>query len=123
MERCTGALNLPFAARRLFDDEGREHFTLKDLSRDQLVYITCGEAWIDPHISKAEAQRRFLLTNLASDLAQIRQFCALRDTEGKKKRCPSIHLSLHCLPVIKLMSCYCMNDVRPSACYDICDIE
>lgn len=79
-------INLPFAARRLFDEEGREHHTLKDLSRDQLVYATCGEAWIDPRISKAESQRRFLLTNLSSDIAQIRQFCALRDTEGKIRK-------------------------------------
>ena len=74
---------MPFAARRLFDEEGREHHTLKDLNRDQLVYATCGESWIDPRISKAESQRRFLLTNLSSDIAQIRQFCALRDTEGE----------------------------------------
>ena len=74
---------MPFAARRLYDEEGREHHTLKDLNRDQLVYATCGESWIDPRISKAESQRRFLLTNLSSDIAQIRQFCALRDTEGE----------------------------------------
>ena len=74
---------MPFAARRLFDEEGREHHTLKDLNRDQLVYASCGESGIDPRISKAESQRRFLLTNLSSDIAQIRQFCALRDTEGE----------------------------------------
>lgn len=73
---------MPFAARRLFDAEGREHHTLKDLNRDELVYATCGEVWIDPKISKAESQRRILLTSLSSDIAQIRQFCALRDTEG-----------------------------------------
>ncbi|KAF6020845.1 hypothetical protein EB796_020833 [Bugula neritina] len=82
LERCTSALNMPFAARRLFDAEGREHHTLKDLNRNELVYATCGEVWIDPKISKAESQRRILLTSLSSDIAQIRQFCALRDTEG-----------------------------------------
>jgi len=82
LERCTSALNLPFAARRLFDEEGRELHTLKGLKRDQLVYATCGELWTDPRLSKAEQQRRYLLTGLANDLTQIRQFCALRDTEG-----------------------------------------
>lgn len=82
LERATSALNLPFAARRLFDEEGREHHSLKDLERDQLVYASCGEVWNDPSVSRAESQRRLLLTDLNSDISRIRQFCALRDTEG-----------------------------------------
>jgi hypothetical protein len=73
---------LPFAARRLFDENGEEHFTLKALNRDQLVYVTCGEAWSDPKMNKAEQQRHYLLANLSSDVAQIRQFVALRDPPG-----------------------------------------
>jgi hypothetical protein len=83
LEHCTAMLNLPFAARRLFDDQGHEHFTIRDtLQRDQLVYISCGESWTDPKLTKAEQQRRFLLANLSADIAQIRQFVALRKPEG-----------------------------------------
>ena len=35
--RCTEILNLPYAARRLFNEKGKEIFTLKELQRDELV--------------------------------------------------------------------------------------
>ena len=82
-ERCTSLIQLPFAARRLFDENGKEHFTLGELKRDQVVYVSCGEPWTDPRLTKAEQQRRYLLAQLSSDLAQIRQFCFLRHPEGK----------------------------------------
>ena len=84
LERATAMLDLPFAARRLFDGEGKEHFTLQSLTRDQLVYVSCGEPWSDPNLSKAEQQRRYLLANLASDVTQMRQFMALRNPQSKK---------------------------------------
>ena len=84
-------LDLPFAARRLYDEFGKEHFSLTTLTRDQLVYVSCGEAWSDPNLSKAEQQRRYLLANLAGDVAQIRQFVALRDPSGKPfTACPAV---------------------------------
>ena len=83
MERCTNLLSLPFAARRLFDETGKEHFSLVNLARDQLVYVSCGEAWTDPTLSKAEQQRRFLLSNLASDVAKIRHFVNLRQANSE----------------------------------------
>ena len=92
LERCTGLLDLPFAARRLFDEMGREHFSLATLHRDQLVYVSCGEPWSDPNLSKAEQQRRYLLANLASDVAKIQQFIALRDPQGK---CNDPHIYIH----------------------------
>ncbi|XP_064601230.1 doublecortin domain-containing protein 1-like [Liolophura sinensis] len=82
LDNCTELLDLPFAARRLFDEKGKEHFNLQDLSRDQFVHVTCGEAWSDPTVTKAEQQRRFLLSQLSQDVSQIRQFCALRNPEG-----------------------------------------
>ena len=82
LERCTSLLDLPFAARRLFDESGKEHFSLVNLSRDQLIYVSCGEAWSDPTLSKAEQQRRFLLSNLASDVSQIRHFVNLRHADS-----------------------------------------
>ena len=75
-------LNLPFAARRLYDTSGKEHHNLSSLARDQLAYVSCGEAWSDPTLSKAEQQRRYLLNNLASDVKQIQQFVALREPQS-----------------------------------------
>ncbi|XP_078585568.1 doublecortin domain-containing protein 1-like isoform X2 [Branchiostoma floridae x Branchiostoma japonicum] len=81
LERCTTLMDLPFAARRLFDDNGREHSTLTDLKRDQVVFVSCGEAWVDPKLTESERQRRTLLANLASDVAQIRHYVTLRNPE------------------------------------------
>lgn len=74
---------MPFAARRLFDQHGNEHFSLTRLKRDDYVYVSCGEAWSDPKLTKAEQQRRFLLSQLSQDVAKIRQYCALRNPESK----------------------------------------
>lgn len=35
--RCTEVLHLPSAARRLFNEKGKEIFSVKDLQRDELV--------------------------------------------------------------------------------------
>ena len=76
-------MDLPFAARRIFDQNGKEHFSLRSLRRDELIYVSCGEPWTDPTLSKAEQQRRYLLANLAADVSQIRQYVALRNPKGK----------------------------------------
>ncbi|KAI8489574.1 hypothetical protein Bbelb_327410 [Branchiostoma belcheri] len=81
MPRCTTLMDLPFAARRLFDDNGKEHGTLAELKRDQVVFVSCGEAWVDPKLTESERQRRTLLANLASDVAQIKHYVALRNPE------------------------------------------
>ena len=83
LDHSTSMLDLPFAARRLFDAKGNEHFSLVNLKRDDLVYISCGESWIDPKLSKEEQQKRFLLSQLSQDVAKIRQYCALRNPESK----------------------------------------
>ena len=75
-------LNLPFAARRLFDEEGEEHFTLLSLKRDQVVFVSCGEGWSDPKMTREEQQRRILLSQLSTDVAKIRQYCSQRNPEG-----------------------------------------
>ena len=67
----------------MFDETGKEHFSLRTFSRDQLIYVSCGEPWSDPNLSKAEQQRRYLLANLGADVAQIRQFVALRNPDSK----------------------------------------
>ncbi|KAK3103714.1 hypothetical protein FSP39_021266 [Pinctada imbricata] len=81
LDHCTSLLDLPFAARRLFDSKGNEHFSLVSLRRDDLVYISCGEPWMDPKVSKSEQQRRILLSQLSQDVAKIRQYCSLRNPE------------------------------------------
>lgn len=83
LQNCTGLLNLPLAARRLFDSQGRELFTIQNLERDALVYVSCGEAWAGTNISRIEQKRRFLLNQLSADVAKIQQYCSLRNPDSK----------------------------------------
>lgn len=84
MENCTELCELPFAGRRLFDIHGTELFDLTSIARDSYVYITCGEHWIDPALTKAEQQRRLLLAYLSYDVRMIYFYCALRNPRGKR---------------------------------------
>uniref|UniRef100_A0A8D2IPH2 Doublecortin domain containing 1 n=1 Tax=Varanus komodoensis TaxID=61221 RepID=A0A8D2IPH2_VARKO len=81
-KRCTTALHLPFAARRLFTGKGVEIFLLKGLERDQLIYVSCGEQWIDPQWTEAQHKKRLQLSNLASDITAIRAYCIMRNTKN-----------------------------------------
>ena len=83
MDRCTAALNLPFAARRIFSHEGAEYRTLDEIQHNQLVFVSCGEFFVDPNLSGQEHQRRMLLSTLAGDIDSMRQYLALRDPGGK----------------------------------------
>ncbi|XP_062974492.1 doublecortin domain-containing protein 1 [Elgaria multicarinata webbii] len=82
LERCTMVLHLPFAARRLFTGKGVEIFLLKDLERDQLIYVSCGEQWIDPQWTMAQHKKRLQLSNLASDITAIRAYCVMKNTKN-----------------------------------------
>ncbi|XP_036115489.1 doublecortin domain-containing protein 1-like [Molossus molossus] len=82
LERCTEILNLPSAARRLFNEQGKEIFTVKGLQRDELVYASCGEHWINPDLSIAHQKKQILLRNLASDISKIQTFCSTRKIEA-----------------------------------------
>ncbi|XP_072128926.1 doublecortin domain-containing protein 1-like isoform X1 [Mobula birostris] len=82
LERCTSVLGLPLAARRLFDESGQEWSLLTDLQRDQLVYVSCGEAWIDPKVISVEQKKRLCFTSLTSDVAMIRAYCATCNPQG-----------------------------------------
>ncbi|XP_025087629.1 uncharacterized protein LOC112560197 [Pomacea canaliculata] len=97
LDSCTSLLNLPFAARRLFDENGNELFTLQSLKRDQIVFVTCGETWTDPKLTRKEQYRRLLLSQLSSDIEKIRQYCALRNPnnyvlEAEGKLMPGVRL-------------------------------
>jgi len=83
LDECTTALDLPFSARRLFDAEGREHASLAALGRDQTVFVTCGEPWADPTLSRSDQQRHFVLANVSADLAHIRHFIQLRTADSQ----------------------------------------
>lgn len=77
-------MNLPFAARRLFDKSGNELLaSINTLERDQVVYISCGEQWIDPKLTYSEHQRRLLLAGLASDVNKIRNYVRLKEQAGR----------------------------------------
>ena len=82
LDRCTEAMSLPFAARRLFTETGKELTSVKGLERDQLVYVSSGDAWINPTLTHAEQQRRSLLANLASDVNRMRNYVTLREQTG-----------------------------------------
>uniref|UniRef100_G1LAB2 Doublecortin domain containing 1 n=1 Tax=Ailuropoda melanoleuca TaxID=9646 RepID=G1LAB2_AILME len=80
--QCTEILNLPSAARRLFNEKGKEIFALKDLQRDELVYVSCGEHWINPDVSIAQQKKQIFLRNLASDIYKIQAFCSIHKIEA-----------------------------------------
>ncbi|XP_077178070.1 doublecortin domain-containing protein 1 isoform X2 [Paroedura picta] len=82
LERCTMMLNLPFAARRLFTGKGLEIFFLKDMERDQLVYVSCGEQWIDPCLTMAQNKKLLQLNNLMADITAVRAYCAMRNPKN-----------------------------------------
>ncbi|XP_052037347.1 doublecortin domain-containing protein 1 [Apodemus sylvaticus] len=80
--QCTEILNLPSAARRLFNEKGKELFSLKDLQRDELVYVSCGEHWIDPDVSIAQQRKQVFLRSLAFDISKMKTFCSMRKVEA-----------------------------------------
>uniref|UniRef100_A0A8C5WGR1 Doublecortin domain containing 1 n=1 Tax=Leptobrachium leishanense TaxID=445787 RepID=A0A8C5WGR1_9ANUR len=82
LERCTWMMDLPSAARRLFNENGAEIFRLRGVERDQMVYVSCGDQWIDPKQSSAEHKKHVLHNNLASDVSLIRNYCCLRNPEN-----------------------------------------
>ncbi|XP_062054036.1 doublecortin domain-containing protein 1 [Lepus europaeus] len=79
---CTEILNLPSAARRLFNEKGKEIFALRDLQRDELVYVSCGEPWINPDVATAQQKQQIFLRNLASDVSKMQVFCSTHKLEA-----------------------------------------
>lgn len=48
---CTDKLELPFAARRIFLEDGVELFDAQDIPSDGEVYISTGDNYKDPYAS------------------------------------------------------------------------
>ena len=67
----------------MFDEKGKELFSVDGLERDQMVYVSSGEAWINPDVTYSEQQRRVLLANLASDVTKMRNYVTLRKQSGQ----------------------------------------
>ncbi|CAF0796043.1 unnamed protein product [Brachionus calyciflorus] len=78
LNACTNTLGLPNAARRLFDLKGLEHYDLTKLKSEEYVYVSCGEAWIDPKQARDEQDKKIALNNLADDLNKILYFIKLK---------------------------------------------
>lgn len=66
----------------MYNEKGKEIFALKDLQRDELVYVSCGEHWINPDLSIAQQKKQIFLRNLASDISKIQIFCSIRKIEA-----------------------------------------
>ncbi|EGD81380.1 hypothetical protein PTSG_02099 [Salpingoeca rosetta] len=69
LDACTRKLGLPFAARRLFDEHGREMVTTEECSMlpgDAIVYVSCGEPFVDPVAAQQATRRRFTSTAAAN---------------------------------------------------------
>ncbi|XP_040601906.1 doublecortin domain-containing protein 1 isoform X3 [Mesocricetus auratus] len=82
LERCTEILNLPSAARRLFNEKGKEICSVNDLQRDELVYVSCGEHWINPDLSIVQQRKQVFLRNLEFDISKIKTFCSMCKVEA-----------------------------------------
>jgi hypothetical protein len=78
LDDCTCELRLATAARRLFDETGAEIFELTSLKHDQLLFVSCGEAWINPKFVREEQDKKLMVTNLAHDLNKIGFFNKLK---------------------------------------------
>ena len=55
---------------------------MRALKREQAAYVSCGEWFVDPRVTKAEQQRRYLLAKLTHDVAMMSDYCATRDPKG-----------------------------------------
>ncbi|RNA38973.1 doublecortin domain-containing 5 isoform X8, partial [Brachionus plicatilis] len=82
LNTCTISLNLANAARRLFDLKGIEHFELSHLKNEEYVYVSCGEAWIDPKVVRDEQSKKLILSNLSEDLNKILYLLKLKSCQN-----------------------------------------
>lgn len=58
---CTQRLDLPFAARRVFNGDGQEILNDMDLAllpKDAIIYVSNGEAFQDPFAASVHRDRR-----------------------------------------------------------------
>lgn len=83
LDRCTNTLHMISAARRLFDEDGTEHWSLKDLKRDQLVYVTAGEPFVNVCRAQQEMRLRTFFNSLSSIVDRAARYVSLVDQMSK----------------------------------------
>ncbi len=86
LDNCTSTLNLPFVARRLFDQNGNEYSDLRSFKNlkieDLKFYVTSGEAWIDPRLCIEELDTKTKLLKLIDDYKKLFHFCCLKSCKS-----------------------------------------
>ncbi|VDP67567.1 unnamed protein product [Echinostoma caproni] len=83
LDRCTSSLHMISAARRVFDEDGIEHWSLDNLKRDQLVYITAGEPFINVCRVQQEAKLRAFFNSLTPIIERAARYVSLVDQMEK----------------------------------------
>ena len=86
LDNCTTTLNLPFAGRRLFDQNGNEYLDLHNFKNVRVegikFYVTCGEAWIDPRLCREEIDTKTKLLRLIEDYKKLFHYCCLKSCKN-----------------------------------------
>ncbi|TPP61974.1 hypothetical protein FGIG_00045, partial [Fasciola gigantica] len=83
LDRCTSALHMISAARRVFDEDGTEHWSLDNLKRDQLVYVTSGEPFANVCRAQQEARLRTFFGSLSPIVDRADWYVSLVDQMKK----------------------------------------
>lgn len=55
------------------------------MARESVVYVSCGEPFIDPCVTKSEHQRRKLLAKLTNDVSMLKAYCDIKNVTGRKE--------------------------------------
>lgn len=74
LDKCSAALELPNAARRLFTESGEELASLENLKPNQLVFVSLGEPYTPPKTVKEELEKKQLMANLTDDVNKLAYF-------------------------------------------------
>ena len=69
LEYSTDKLGLPFAARRVFLEDGIEIYDQKDIPMDAEIYISLGENYKDPY-AITKSKKDINMTNLLNIVKQ-----------------------------------------------------
>ena len=74
LDKCSAALDLPNAARRLFTETGEELTSLENVKPNQLVFVSMGEPYTPPKTVKEELEKKQLMANLTDDVNKLAYF-------------------------------------------------
>eukprot|EP01135_Chromosphaera_perkinsii_P000452 Nk52_evm6s96 gene=Nk52_evmTU6s96 len=74
LDKCTSALKLPNAARKLFGEDGVPIKSLSDVTRDELVWVSSGEPWISSDVLNQSSQRSKNINKMSNDIAKLKEY-------------------------------------------------